>query len=354
MAQVTESLEADQKLLEQAINVPLNCSKFLPQGPDKRKPSEEVPCELRIQAAFDRLKRIKAQHIAVRTHKIFLSHLASGRPVEEIATAQATGLAEATLRSAKQTLRTVKASRMDATRRLAEAASSLGAQIDSRDAEAVSVEALLRRARCAARAGQVAEALESRDLRQIEALVDHIDEVDGPACEDLVFALREEKELANRLATQSRERVDVLRSEVDALREEVSTMEKASSELQEKIAGTEEEVKGAAQMKKECMFQENLEGVMASLGGVRIIDIRSNGMSFEICAHLVQPYVAGDDRSKATHVLDVQMDDSALTGEVTLDPPEVEVTDLQGKALPWVLRNICSRLAQLHSGHLTE
>lgn len=344
-------IESQREALSRATDFDLFLSSFLPAD-ESHQSIDEVSADVDIQSAFDELRYLKQESVALTTARLVMTQILTNQPIEKVTTAKDVVLAEASLREGKEKLRVIKKKRNEADKRLPDLIEEVSQCVQQRDLRAAEVRRNILKEQAAVRSQQVREALERHDIDAIESLISHIDEVDISSCNEMLDFLRKEKAVANRDGTSCRTRVDTLLKEVEDDREIVQDKEDRASELESRIQSIDASIAPASAIRSEIALHEQLVFVLSSLGGLKIREIRRGGLSIAINAMLFVPNCSTIDRSRTTHFLDFEygnsdggenQEDTDLF-DVMLQPADVSVKDLRNSDLRLVVQIVIRRL----------
>lgn len=316
-------------------------------------PPSDPSTDLKMQDSFQGLRYLKAKYVQLRTKNIFMDTIRNTKSVNDMTTPAEAGRTEVSLKTSKTELRKIKKARKEAQEENARNITDLKQASENRETVKKELERRLRQARAAANGNDVRAILGSRNIAKIESLVDHVDDLDANACYDLISLLREEKLYMERDASQKSAHVNQIRKEVEQLKIGVPVQEADNEKMREQIAENDRNNPEAATLRHECMLQEQLEGVKSSLTGLRVVDVRENGMSFQLNIRLFASCKESGDRQEGIHILDVEFEDEGKTekpmiAQMALRPPDVSVNDICRKdpnvSLKCAVRTICNRL----------
>lgn len=346
--------DTEQELHRQNLDISLSNDSLL-QAPSR--PSDTPPVDLEIQSSFDELRRLKFQFVELRTKEIFLKRILETKSLEDLPSSNEAGRAEVALAESKRELREIKASRRQAEERERDILVEIGKAFRENKASYENVQKRISDVRAAVRSNDAEKVLSERDIDSIQSLLKHIDELDEHCCRDIVQVLQEEKRVIEREAKEKSTHVDSLRKKVRDMQNEVDSLEHETTKLKEEIAKNDNGDSGAATLRREYALLNEMDAVLAALGGVHVSEVRANGMSFEFNAALFMPFVEGRNREISTHLLDVEFAEEDIgnvrIANMAISPPDINVTDLCDdniSSLPMSIQIVGCRLAAYMEG----
>lgn len=347
----TMELDKQRRALEKATDLDLFYTSFL-QSDDSRQSIDDLSAHVDIESAFDELRQLKTQHVALSTGRLFMQEVLKNQPIETVATAKDAAMAEASLRENKEKVRAIKSKRSATEKRLPDLIGELVECERLRQMRASKIRRRMLKEQAAVRSSEVFEAIQNRDIDTIESLVSHIDEVDENSCQTIIQFLRAEEGEVHRHGTSSRSRVDAFRKEVEEDMYLVEGLERRANELQSKLQVINSSVQNAQAIRADITLQEQSALVLHSLIGVHVREVRTDGLSIAIKAMLFVPECTSVDRSRTTHLLDFEFkhgsDGDAHDGtqlyDVMLQPSDVSVRDLGDVTFPLAVQTVVKRL----------
>lgn len=353
MDQVEVYLDKQTAALRNISDVDLSYQSILDDHEDSK---DLPPVDVQIAAAFQELRQLKAQHLEMRTRELFLNRILDAKSFDELAPMEETGRLEVEVNHEKTTLRQIKKARSESEKSVANAAIKLEKNLHHSETEKKKVASLLQKAKYSIRSKSVDAILAERDINKIESLVPDIDELDTHCCDKIIQFLREEKNVLRKEAHNRSEDVDNMRVAVEQLQADVDKLELERNRLQNEISKNDQKDPNFSHLRHECMLQEQLESVMASLTGLRVAATHNDGISFEINASVLLPDHETIDRD-LTYELNVKFDEENLgitkIVALTLRPQDVQVTDICDEpdlTLPMAVQLVYMRLIK----HLKE
>lgn len=349
MEALDQIVREQEQIIREKNEFHLNFNKFLSANPPQ---PESLHIDLQIQSAVEELRRLKAEYIEVRTQELFVKTLLTAKSLDDLPTSQETGRAEVALQEKKRELRKIKAERAKAESELTETVEQLGHTVQEFNRGRDEAKLRLRQARIASRSAHVRKLIQSRDVTQIESLVDHIDELDASCCQDIINILREERALVERQAIEESSAVENLRREVEELESDVQDLGIESNRLEQIITAEDSRNPKLAKLRHECMLQKELEKMLSSLTGVRVSEIHENGISFFFNANALLPSNGGTERNDVTHTIKIELLEDrggeSNVSSVSISPEDISVADVcngnTAVSLCIVMQTICSRL----------
>lgn len=320
-------------------------------------PQDAIPVDVQIQAELDDLRHLKYELNALRTKKIFLQKLRDARDVQDLPTAQQAVSAEIALQKMKSELRKTKAERASLERRFENAVSEWG------DASAQHIHACrslndrIHSYRADVYTENVERQIKLGDWESVFRSFGDTQEVDRlqlPHCRTLINLLKKEKLKLQTQSGQNQPQLEQLHQHVRQLENSVNMLKEKLRMLNHRLQKQERLDPAFSKLRHEYELQKQLQQILPSLTGVRVADVRVNGVCFEINAMLFLPFVDGTKRDQKTHSLIVKVDENGDTADnvvgLSLIPADVPVDDLFGKdenmSLRFVVQTVCARLAQ--------
>lgn len=355
MESVPEILRTHSEALQHNSHVELSHYKYLNVQP----PEPDTPhIDVEVEAAFHELRLVKEERVMLRTKRLVMEAILSASSLDDLPSPQQTARAEVAVEQAKSKLRKAKQARRNAEKELAASVQSFAKSRVEQQQAYDALDQKIRRANAAYNAFEVKEILERRDMGKIEEIVNDIDSYDAACCDDIVAILQEETERVGRMAKDKSEVVDRLGKEVEELQRDVVSLKNSSEDHKSKIAENDRQMVGAAEIRHECNMQDQLEEILSSLSGVKVSDVRANGLSFDINAPLFVKRFEGSSRKQPSHILDVEFEDEGDLGmstilEMAIRPPDVTVNDLckdSSISLTTAVRSVCMRLTSFLEG----
>lgn len=330
MAALDEVIATNEEALQAEDNKKLW---FDDLGLDEKTKIGDIPIDFEIQAALEHLKRLKFQNIGLRTKELFLQRVLDSKSVEDtFPTPQELAKLELALGKEKTKLRSIKAARAAAEKSLEDAASNIDRVAGERDMARAEIDRTISNVKAASRLEVVKTAVESGHESALEKLVRDVDELDSACCQHVTRELRKQKRTIEKEASVQSNRSEALRVEVEELEKEVSEMERESTSLQAQISKGDKENKNAEELRREWTLQEELAELLSALVGIRITDVRENGMTIEIHSSVCAKQPSTAKSSSPTHTLDIEFGLNELGDTIVaymhLNPGDVNVSDI--------------------------
>lgn len=330
MAALSELIATNEEALRAEDNKKLW---FDDLGLEEESKIGDIPIDFEIQATLEHLKRLKFQNIGLRTKELFLQRVLDSKSVEDtFPTPQDVAKLELSLGREKTKLRSIKAARAAAEKSLEDAASNIDRVAGERDMARAEIDRTISNIKATSRLEVVKTALESGHENALEKLVRDVDELDAACCQHVTHELRKQKRTIEKEARARSNRSETLRAEVEELEKEVSEMEHESTSLQAQISKGDKENKNAEELRREWTLQEELAELLSALVGIRIRDVRENGMTIDINSSVFAKPTSVAKSPTATHTLDIEFGSNELGETVVayihLSPGDVHVSDI--------------------------
>ncbi|PXF40935.1 hypothetical protein BWQ96_09330 [Gracilariopsis chorda] len=316
-----------------------------------------IPVDIQIQAELDDLRHLKYELNAFRTKRIFLQNLRDARDVQDLPTAQQAVSAEIKLQKMKSELRKTKAERSALERRFENAVRDLGEASADHLHACQSMKHRIHLYRADTYTDNVEKQIKLGDWESVFRSFDDIEEVDSlqvPHCRTLINLLRKEKLKFEAQSDHNKPQLQQIHQHVRHLENNVDMLKEKQHALNQRIHKFEHSDPAFSKLRHEYELQKQLQHILPSITGVRVADVRVNGVCFEINAMLFVPFVDGTKRDQKTHSLIVKVDENCDTAnnvvELCLTPADVRVDDLFGRdenmSLRFVVQTVCARLAE--------
>lgn len=345
-----------QEVYQQTLETNLFFSSFL-SNDDSHPPADKLSADKDIQACFEEIRTLKSQLTPLEAYSKFIARILTENPIDKLATPKEAAIADTALCKEKQTLRAIKKERADMDANLPAIVEQVVASSRKRDAQSSRLERQLRASKAAMHAGEVNSAIKSQNITALERLIDVIDEVDEEHCEKIIALMQNLKAEDEYIASQRYATVDSLRNQVSERKTTLDLLQRKAADLDIHIEQINRTVPGASECRNECELSQMLMNCIFALGGVRVKQMREDGMKIAIDATIFgssdMKHRWGTEHIRVTHVLDIKIDPMEVDDgsgcdlyvqDVTLDPPDVAVSDLKYAPLTWAVREVNSRL----------
>lgn len=332
MAALAELISSHDEALQTEISKKLWLDQ-IPTSSEKDSP-DEVRIDYEIQATLSQLKELKFQNIGLRTKELFLQRILEAKSVEDtFPSPQEAARLELRLGREKTKLRSIKAARAAAEKRLDEAVVDTGKVLAERDTARAEVEKTLADVKAQSRLDIVKAALSTGRVEDLEKVVNDVEQLDATCCECVAEELnRQTSELEEESARQAG-RAQEIQARKESLEKEIAAMESRTEKLKAQISSKDEKDENAEKLRREWKVQEELGHLLSTLLGIRIASERDNGMTLEINDSVFAKPSRGVAMPRsATHKLDIEFNSNTMgetiVSHMHLTPADVDISDI--------------------------
>lgn len=352
MTTLRELVDNNLNLLRKGDEVQFGFKALIHDHEGEENEGSQIPMDMEIQALLEQLTKVKHNERNLLTYELFLERVLTSSTTEEaLPTPSELAQSEFLLREEKVKLRSIKGKRAKVQEELAKAAEKIDAFSSSRDRARTEFQCDLENADAAAKLEVVKNAIESGDMAEMEKLIANIDSYDAKACEMILREVALQHSQNEKEAKEESEKADALQGAAAKLEKDVSELERSTTELQATISQNDKENSTHAAMRHECAMQEQLTEMLAALSGVRVTEVRTNGMTFKLNANVFAGPRSSGDRSVETHTLEIEFGSNEVGDTVIafmhLEPGDVTVSDIReelGMSLYTGIGKVCERL----------
>lgn len=353
MAALQELMDENFQLLSKDDELEFGYkSMVLSSESEENGENSSIPMDMQIQAVQEQLAKVKHNERNLLTYELFLQRVLESKTLEDaLPTSAELAQNDVLLAQEKVKLRAIKAARAEAEKDLAEAAKKLGESSSARNRVRSEFKDEVERAKAAVKVEVVKNVLKSGDKAEMEKLVANIDSYDANACELILRELAIQKSQCEKEAKEQANKTEEIELRAKTLEKEVSELEQSTKAMQATISENDKENSSHAAMRHECAMQEQLTEMLAALTGVRVSEVRSNGLTFMLNANVFTGKRESPPQSSHTHTLEVEFGSNEIGETVIafmhLDPPDAEVSDIReelGMSLYTGVGKVCQRL----------
>lgn len=349
-------IATQQEVHQQVLDTELFYNSVLSQNESQSLP-DELPLEREELACFEEIRGLKLQLMPSKSYSNFISEILTENPVDQLSTPKEAAIADNILSKEKQTLRSIKRKRAEGKSRLPSIIEELGAADRRQDRLVGRLRQQLLASKASIHANEIDTAIVSENIQVLESLVGVIDEVDKESCEKIIAFVRRVTAMNERDGSQLSSRVDALRRQLTKRRMTTEQHQKKKEDLERRKEHIAHTVPGALQDITKGALEDQLSMVLFAFSGIKVVSIHENGTRIAIDSTIFScgndRLSWGSDRSRETHMLDIEFDfddasDDVARGlhvwGVTLSPPDVPVSDLKNVPLECAVREVNFRL----------
>lgn len=375
-----------ERVLNENLSIDWYHSTLIPENVSSQTSSKQFTIENDIQSAFEEIRYLKNQIIASNSHHLFLENTINDKILST--TAKQTGQEEYILTESKTKLRALKRKREQEDKDI----EILSQQLQQANEKHENLKTTIKQHIRLIKTKEIQNHISSKlldgngndNINIIEDLVkNNLDQINENDCNKLINIIENEYLNINKNIKVSNENIEGLKHYIHDENVKIEYMKKDHNNLQKNLNHLQQHNNG--EIMQNILQEKVLSKYIQQLTGLKIKDVRADGMSLVINAGIFSSVTPSYIKSKFSHILDVVFDNrgnncendsltindhdntgettsndlisggssSNMVADVVLEPCDASL-DVRGKPFHWATREMLLELRRITSNRYSS